>query len=160
MARQYVDIKIHEPSLKVIDEKNTISRDLRSPAIESIHTTTKLNFAYFSKANIDIIQNAIRYQVWVRTNKKHTIERQSDTELGIIMRAYYLQYGKNLPDNIPEQVQELNNMVIEYLVPKVLVQIEQYLSYLKDISNPYTIMDRAKNTNITGEKSFSLARFI
>ena len=160
MARQYVDINIPEPALKVVDERHTIGSNLKNPAIESIHTTTKLNFAYFSKANIDIIQNAIRYQVWVRTNKKHTIERQSDTELGIIMRAYYLQYGKNLPDNIPEQVQELNNMVIEYLVPKVLVQIEQYLSYLKDISNPYTIMDRAKNTNITGEKSFSLARFI
>lgn len=160
MARQYVDIKIHEPSLKVIDEKNTISLDLRSPAIESIHTTTMLNFAFFSKANMDIVQNALRYQVWVRTNKKHIIERQSDTELGIIMRAYYLQYGKNLPDNIPEQVQELNNMVVEYLVPKILVQVQQYLSYLQDISTPYRILDRAKDTSITGEKSFSLARFI
>ena len=160
MARQYVDIKIHEPALKVIDEKNTISADLRSSAIESIHTTTRLNFAFFSKQNIDIIQNALRYQVWVRTNKKHIIERQSDTELGIIMRAYYLQYGKNLPDHIPEQVQELNNMVIEYLVPKILVQVAQYLDYLRDISTPYTIMDRAKNTAIVGEKSFSLARFI
>ena len=160
MARQYVDIKIHEPALKVIDEKNTISADLRSSAIESIHTTTRLNFAFFSKQNIDIIQNALRYQVWVRTSKKHIIERQSDTELGIIMRAYYLQYGKNLPDNVSEQVQELNNMVIEYLVPKILVQVAQYLDYLRDISTPYTIMDRAKNTAIVGEKSFSLARFI
>ena len=160
MARQYVDIKIHEPALKTIDERHTIGSDLKNPAIESIHTTTKLNFAYFSKQNIDIIQNALRYKVWIRTNKQHIIERQSDTELGIIMRAYYLQYGKNLPDHIPEQVEELNNMVIEYLVPKILVQIQQYLSYLKDISTPYKILDRAKNTAIVGEKSFSLARFI
>lgn len=49
MARQYVDIKIHEPALKIIDEKNNISYDLKNPAIESIHTTTKLNYAFFLK---------------------------------------------------------------------------------------------------------------
>jgi hypothetical protein len=51
-------------------------------------------------------------------------------------------------------------MVIEYLVPKILVQVAQYLDYLRDISTPYRILDRAKNTAIVGEKSFSLARFI
>jgi hypothetical protein len=160
MARQYVDIKIHEPSLKSIDEKYTIRYDLKNPAIESIHTTTPLNFAFFSKDNIDAVQNALRYQVWIRTNKKHIIGRQSDTELGIIMRAYYLQYGKNLPTGVPEQVQELNNIVIEYLIPQIISQVEQYIAYLRDISNPYVIMDRAKNTSVVGEKSFNMARFI
>ena len=160
MARQYVDVKIHEPALRNIDEKNNISFDLKNSAIESIHTTTPLNYAFFSKANIDIVQNALRYEVWTRTNKKHLIDRQSDTELGIIMRAYYLQYGKNLPTGVAQQVQELNNIVIEYLVPKIISQVQQYVTYLKDISNPYTIMDRAKNTDIHGEKSFNMARFI
>jgi hypothetical protein len=160
MARQYVDIKIHEPALKIIDEKNNISYDLKNPAIESIHTTTKLNYAFFSKANIDIVQNAIRYEVWKRTGKKHLIGRQSDTELGIIMRAFYLQYGKNLPTDVPEQVQELNNLVIEYLVPKVIIQVNQYLTYLVDISTPYRIVEYPTNTAIHGEKSFNMARFI
>jgi hypothetical protein len=160
MARQYVNIKIHEPALRVIDEKNNISYDLKNPAIESIHTTTKLNYAFFSKENIDIVQNAIRYEVWKRTEKKHLIARQSDTELGIIMRSFYLQYGKNLPTNIPEQVQELNNLVVEYLVPKVIIQVNQYLSYLVDISTPYRIVEYPTNTAIHGEKSFNMARFI
>jgi len=140
MARQYVDIKIHEPSLKSIDEKYTIRYDLKNPAIESIHTTTPLNFAFFSKDNIDAVQNALRYQVWIRTNKKHIIGRQST--------------------GVPEQVQELNNIVIEYLIPQVISQVEQYIAYLRDISNPYVIMDRAKNTSVVGEKSFNMARFI
>ena len=76
------------------------------------------------------------------------------------MRAYYLQYGKNLPTGVPEQVQELNNIVIEYLIPQVISQVEQYIAYLRDISNPYVIMDRAKNTSVVGEKSFNMARFI
>lgn len=160
MARKYVDVKIYEPSFHYIDEKNQIGTNFKNTAIESIHTTTKLNFAFFSPQNIKIIQNAIRYEIWRRSNQKHLIGEQNETELGIIMRAIYLQYGKNLPTNIREQVEELNNMVIETIVPKVLVQIDQYLSYLRDISQPYRIMNTPQSTNIAGTKSFSMARFI
>ena len=160
MARQYVDIKIHEPSFHYVDEKNHIGKNFKNTAIESIHTTTKLNFAFFSPQNIKIIQNAIRFEVWRRTEHKHLISEQNETELGIIMRAIYLQYGKNLPDNIREQVEELNNLVIETVVPKVIVQIEQYISYLRDISQPYTTMPTPQSTNTVGRKTFSMARFI
>lgn len=68
------------------------------------------------------------------------------------MKAFYLQYGKNLPIDVPEQVQELNNLVIEYLVPKVIIQVNQYLSYLVDISTPYRIVEYPTNTAIHGEK--------
>ena len=76
------------------------------------------------------------------------------------MRAIYLQYGKNLPNNIREQVEELNNLVIETVVPKLIVQIEQYLSYLRDISQPYRIMEKPESTNVVGRKTFNMARFI
>ncbi len=160
MARQYVDIKIYEPNFNSVDENRKIGTNFKNTAIESIHTTTKLNFAFFSPQNIKIIQNAIRYEVWRRSGNKHLISEQNETELGIIMRAIYLQYGKNLPTNIQEQVQELNNIVVESLVPKVLVQVEQYISYLRDISEPYRIMDAPQSTNTVGRKTFSMARFI
>ena len=162
MARPMVKINKNKPeaALKLVDEVQNISFNMRNTAIESIHTTTKLNYAFFSKANTDIIQNAIRYNVWVRTNKKHIIDRQSDTELSIVMRSFYLQYGKNLDTNIAQQVQELNHLVVEYLVPQIISQILQYEGYLRDISKPYTIMERPAHTAIHGEKSFNLARFI
>lgn len=160
MARQSVDIKMHEPSFHYIDEKNRIGKNFKNTAIESIHTTTKLNFSFFSPQNIKIIQNAIRFEVWRRTDNQHLISEQNETELGIIMRAIYLQYGKNLPDNIKEQVEELNNLVIETVVPKVIVQIEQYISYLRDISQPYRTMPTPQSTNTVGRKTFSMARFI
>jgi hypothetical protein len=160
MARPYVSVKKPEPSLRLVEEAKNISHTMHGTAIESIHTTTKLNFAFFSKPNMDIIQNAIRYNVWARTNQKHLIARQSDTELGIVMRSFYLQYGKNLDTNVAQQVQELNNLVVEYIVPQLISQIQQYEGYLRDISKPYTIMDRPTHTAVHGEKSFNLARFI
>ena len=37
----------------------------------------------------------IRYQVYEQSNEQHVVGRQSDTELEIIMRHFYLTYGKN-----------------------------------------------------------------
>jgi hypothetical protein len=160
MARQYVDVKTYEPNFNYIDENNKISSNFKNTAIESIHTTTTLNAVFFSPQNMKIIQNAIRFEVWRRSSNKHMIGEQDPTELGIIMRAIYLQYGKNLPNQIREQIEELNNMVIETIVPKVLVQVDQYITYLRDISEPYRIMDTPQSTNIAGRKTFNMARFI
>lgn len=160
MARRYVDVKTHEPAFHLVDQKTPINPKLAVSSIESIHTLTPLNFAYFSPQNVKIIQNAIRYEVYKRTDGKHVISEQSDTELAIIMRSVYLQFGKNLPTNIPQQIQELNQTVVELVVPKIIVQIQQYERYLQDISNPYKIMDRPMNQNVHGEKSFNMARFI
>jgi hypothetical protein len=160
MARPYVDVKTYEPNFNYIDEKNKISNNFKNTAIESIHTTTTLNAVFFSPQNMKIIQNAIRYEVWRRSGSRHTIGEQDPTELGVIMRATYLQYGKNLPDHIREQIEELNNVVIETIVPKVMVQVEQYITYLRDISEPYRIMDAPQSTNTAGRKTYNMARFI
>ena len=50
------------------------------------------------------------------------------------MRSVFLQNSKNLPNNITEQIKELNELVIEEIVPKLLGEIEGYLVYRKDIS--------------------------
>jgi hypothetical protein len=160
MARRYVDVSIHEPAFNLVDQKTAVDPKLAVSSIESIHTLTPLNYAYFSPQNVKIVQNAIRYEVYKRTNDKHVIGEQSNTELSIVMRSVYLQFGKNLPTNIPEQIQELNQAVVELVVPKIIVQIQQYEKYLLDISNPYKIMDRPSNQNVHGEKSFNMARFI
>ena len=60
---------------------------------------------------MDIIQNNIRYTVYVKTNKKHIIDKQSDIELQIIMRSMYLQHSPNLEYNYKEQLEYLNKLV-------------------------------------------------
>ena len=69
-----------------------------------------LNESFFSDENVEIIQNAIRYNVWLKT--KNIIGNQSTTQLNIIMRSIYLQYSENLLNNIKEQIIRLNNMFI------------------------------------------------
>ena len=108
---------------------------------------------FFSKQNMDIIQNLIRCRVYKESNNKHIIGRQSDLQLKIIMRSIYFQYAKNNPNNIKEQITVLNNKIIDYSVKEIISNIKQYLSYKKAVSTIPEPLDRPKNLNSAGTKS-------
>ena len=94
-----------------------------------------LNELFLSPENIEYLQTRIKYAIWVASGKKHVIGRQDDTELVVIMRSIYLQYGKNIPVGIKEQIADLNDLVVEECTSKILSQIEQHLAYLRDKSS-------------------------
>jgi hypothetical protein len=116
-------------------------------------TSNQLNNAFFSKENITIIQNCIRHSVWLKSNKKFVIAPQSETEIEIIMRSIYLQYSKNLPNNIKEQIEDLNNLVVEQCVPNIMSNIKQYLNYKQDLITGPQFMEHPKNVSSAGSKT-------
>ena len=109
-------------------------------ALNGIWEDSPLSNAFFSKENMQIIQNGLRAEVYKRSNGKYNIGQQDNDALKIIMRSIYLESAVNLPFNIREQVTELNNLVYEYCVPKLLNEIRAYMNYKRDASNMYTIM--------------------
>ena len=121
--------------------------------ISKTYTPSPLSRLYFSNENIDNIQSQIRYQVWLRSGKRHTIGKQSTTQLEIIMRSIFLQFSENRNTHLKEQVDQLNSYVVEYSVPSILSSVEQYIHYRKDISTLPTVMDYPQNMSIAGEKS-------
>lgn len=118
--------------------------------IKGDHCDNLLNQTFFSKGNINIIQNELRYRV----NKEmgQIIGPQSETELIIVMRAIFFQNAKNLDTNIPEQISELNSIVIQSILPKILSNIKQYQEYLKNKGQIPLPMDRSINVNNKGIK--------
>ena len=50
------------------------------------------------------------------------------------MRGIYLQYSINQPTDIPKQIEDLNDMVLNYCIPKVYLEAQGYLKYLSDVS--------------------------
>ena len=95
-------------------------------------TMTPLTRAYFSMPNLKAIQNAIRYNVWAKSSGKLIIAEQDETDLIIVMRSIYLQYGQNRPDNIAAQIEELNQRVYSSVLPGILSNALQYKQYLVD----------------------------
>jgi hypothetical protein len=124
-----------------------------------IHTATPLNQLYFSDQNIEYLQSELRHRVWVASNQKHTIERQNPEDLKTVMRSYYLQYSFNNPDRVKEELNELNERVLAYTVDMVMVEINQYLKYRKDILNYPEQISRPINANMVGTKSAEFKRF-
>ena len=128
-------------------------------AIRGNVVATPLNQAYFSAANVQIIQNKIRKEVYDRSKGDFLVDPQSVDELQIIMRAMYLQYGKNQPTNISGQIAELNQLVADWCVPKIIAECSMHKTYLKDIQTLPVPLAHPIKMSKTGTKAATFDRF-
>lgn len=148
----YVDPVAKRP-VEMIQECNTrSSKSFNQVAIKNIHDCNKLNTLFFSKQNMQIIQNAIRRQIYENSNGEYLISEQDASHLYVVMRSIYLQESDNLSNNIRQQITKLNNLVLDWVVPKIMSNIKQELIYLKDVGKVPDPIPQPTNVNITGTK--------
>lgn len=108
----------------------------RNP-LEGQWDDSTLSNAYFSKENIQIIQNGIRAGVYKQSNNQYVVAPQDCDSLKIVMRSIYLQYSANLPSNVSGQIEALNQMVLNFCIQQVYSEAKGYMKYLSDASNMY-----------------------
>ena len=107
-----------------------------------------LSLAFFSKENIQIVQNAIKAGVYETSNHQYVIGIQNCDTLKIIMRSVFLQSSVNLPNNITSQIQALNDLVVEYCVKHIYRESQAYINYKRDVSTMYTPIDRPAKVDV------------
>jgi predicted RNA methylase len=94
-----------------------------------------LEKVFFSAQNIQIIQNAIKAAVYKMSENRYILPNQNINNLKIIMRGMYLQYADhNLIDSIRTQVERLNRVVLDYVIPSVYNEAVGYEKYCRDQS--------------------------
>lgn len=124
------------------------------------HEATPLNTIFFSEANIDNLQREIAAAVYQMSgNKRYVIGPQSEADLKTVMRSYYLQYAQNDPARVSEEFELLNNRVIGWCANNILVEIEAYKYYRKDIEDFPAPIERPVMTNIYGTRTGELKSF-
>ena len=109
---------------------------------ESYHNAMKgtweknvLSDVFFSKENIQIIQNGIRAGVYAKSGSQKIIVPPQDLDnLHIIMRSIFMQYADFYLDKITEQVERLNGLVLDFCIKDVYSASVAYLKYIKDQS--------------------------
>ena len=116
-------------------------------ATEGLWDDTILSQVYFSQQNIQIIQNGIRAGVYNRSNGQYIIGPQDCDSLKIIMRSVFLQYAANQPNNITQQVEELNKLVLEYCIQQVYSEAQGYITYVNDASTLVVPIERPVMTS-------------
>ncbi len=94
----------------------------------------------------------IRYNVWIKSNKKYIIDEQSVIELEIIMRSIYLQNARNLPFNIRDQVSELNNILVHQITPQIISEAQQYMGYLYQVEQLPVPIEHPANMSSKGSR--------
>jgi hypothetical protein len=119
--------------------------------ISNIVVPNAVSRTFFSNDNVERIQLQIINEVYKQSKRK--ISKQSYQELQIIMKSIYLQYSRNLPNNIEEQVYTLNKYVINECVSIIIPNVTQYNKYITEITGPIPINPRSINVSNKGDKS-------
>ena len=112
---------------------------------------SKLSDSYFSKQNIQIIQNGIRKGVYDKSQSRILVDNQPEDQIVTVMRAMYLQHSKNLEINIPQQIADLNNLVLNYCINNVFNEAVAYLKYKEDASTMHVPMQHPIYSNKTNK---------
>jgi hypothetical protein len=141
--------------------RTSAERSFATDALRGNWEVTELAKAFFSEKNMKAVQNAIRKAVYDKSGpKKYVIDDQSADELTIIMRTMYLQYAQNLPYDIPGQVADLNEKVLNWSVPHILSAVDHYNYYLNDISHMPVPLSRSVSLSSAGTKSLPFNPFV
>lgn len=133
-----------------------MTESLRMVEIASSNVAT----VFFSKSNIESLQLALRHGVYKASGaNKIVVSRQSDIELGIIMRAKYFACNRKGTMTVSQHVAEINRNVLAFCIPTVLNEAMMYLSYRHSIQRLPTLMDRGTLATQKGSKQIPMMRF-
>ena len=106
----------------------------------------KLETIFFSDENIEIINKKIILDVYYLSNKQFKINHQKKETLIIVMRYIFIEFSRHLPYNIDKQIKELNYLVIKEVLPDIMTNITQNITYLNSIVEPRKLVQLPVNT--------------
>lgn len=101
---------------------------------EGLWHNTVLSEHFFSKENIQILQNGLRAGIYKKSKGQYLIAPQQCDILKIIMRSIYLQHAASRETDIRQQIEALNKLVLNYTIQQVYGEIQGYLKYIDDAS--------------------------
>ena len=130
--------------------ENSIQKSL----LKSVYTPTPLGELFFCIDNIRRLQNKIKKSVFIESKGKYKLDAdQNESDLLIVMRAVYIQDSFNSPYRIVHQVKELNQKVINRILPDMITNIKQNEEYISAIERPIDPIPLPVNVSRAGRLS-------
>lgn len=152
---------------KLTADDNRISNRNTSYLFKNLFGDTLLTDMFFSKKNIENIQNLIKFLVYREIQE--VIDEQSYNEVMIVMRGVFLEYHAHPPlleknmsqeqrtallGKYTKEVSRLNEIVLNIIVPRVVSQLQQYKDYLRDASSAPVFLEQPKNDSVAGQREY------
>lgn len=104
---------------------------------------------FFSKENIDIIQNKLISEVNKKSQGKYTIGYQKNEHLIQIMEDIFKTYN----NNVDEDINVLNIRVVNYCLPYIFNQIISFIKWQYDSNTPIIPLPLPETTSMAGKKT-------
>jgi hypothetical protein len=115
--------------------RSTAYADVIQAVVASLRQVpTPLNARFFSRGNVDLVQDALRQRVSAAMGVD--IERQSDWDLLLLMRQTYLKSADNWPEDVVAETDRLNGMVLQEATAVASRNIELRTAYVSTYSFP------------------------
>jgi hypothetical protein len=138
--------------------KHRDTKNVASDSIFTIHQKTPLNTLFFSQKNIDRIQTMIKAQVYDASGKKiMLVSDQNIKHLMPCMTEIYYEHAKHHLTRIAEQVNELNELLLDKILPNILSEIRTRITFKNQLDEPRKIIDLPTNPSIKGNKTLPSA---
>jgi hypothetical protein len=151
------ETKLSIPSAPLFAPEPYMIPERVAEQIQYRHSNTDLNTLFFSEQNVDRIQLQIQGAVFGMVGAR--IDRQSDVDLKLVMRSYYLQYARNDPTKVGEELNELNERVVSFCANRIAVEVEAYRYYRKDILDFPAPIEHPLDVKIYGTRTGELKSF-
>jgi hypothetical protein len=151
------ETKLSIPSAPLFAPEPYIVPERVAEQIQYRHSNTDLNTAFFSEQNVDRLQLQIQGAVFAMVGAR--IDRQSDPDLKLVMRSYYLQYARNDPTQVSKELEELNERVVNFCANRIAVEVEAYRYYRKDILDFPAPIEHPLDVKIYGTRTGELKSF-
>lgn len=144
------------PAVLFAPEPYLVSSKVKE-TIQYRHSNTTLNEQFFSESNMNVLQERIQREVRQMVNAE--IGRQSEPDLMLVMRSYYLQYARNNPDEVATELIDLNERVVGFCSNRIAVEVEAYRYFRQDILDFPTPIARPIDTQVYGTRTGELKSF-
>lgn len=128
----------HYKDYHIIDQQELPDDYIYLDIIKTIHERNAIIDIFFSKRNLDHLQKLIIAMVKHQSEGQYNISRQSDQELLTVMRSIYITTPCNPfgdQTSLRNDICNMNKNVLDWVVPRILVKVQQYLGYVRDQSN-------------------------
>jgi hypothetical protein len=145
----------HYGDYKMIDQQKVPDDYIYLDVIKNFQERNPLMDFFFSKKNLDHIQALIINMVKAQSGGQYNISRQSDGELLTIMRSIYITTPSNpfaTGKDFKLEICKLNKNILDWAVPKIIVNIQQNLGYIRDQGNNVYPMDRPEFMSSAGTR--------
>ena len=106
---------------------------------------TPLGTAFFCRENQEVIQKIIQKDVFKETGMR--IDRQNTDDLLSFMRTAYLSNASDFYNNIPQQMNFINQRTSAIATPVIVTGVRQHVAYINQLNKPVVTMDLPINTN-------------